>query len=751
MTMIPTRDQSPHLAGPSKRPLRPSRPGGVGTGLTPRDIWRIIRKRKWLIILPFVICLSLTTAATFLWWKFAPGYTARAFLAISPPPATLMRAGATPIYGKDIIERYKRTKAALVKHLEVLRGAADDSRIMGDEKDPPKKWYLKYKNKILQQLDEDIKVSLMPDTNTIQLSMTGRNRPELADIVNSVADSLVRFTMRGPRKARKEKINKLTSEKNRIMVKLNGLRQEMSSLKQRSIPAMRETQNVITLKLNMLTKDIQEAQMEKKEAEEALVSYQKQVEELKKQIESGKQPQITDPNVLQAVEFDGTLRGLKAQLANLETSLFNASEKYQPKHREIQNIERLIEATKIQIGKRENHIINSQFAMLGQGRHMMAAMANGKLDDLTVRLERVQSDAKDLEAALGRITTIRFEIDDYQREVSQISIAVRDQRLLGSRPGKEGEETGPVTVEAYATPPRPDQWSQPKWSLMIPLGAFVGLAIGFGLTFLLELTDTSVKGPSDLARRIDLPLLGMVPHRDDMDEEIDDFSRVTLLAPHSPAAEAFRQIRTNLLFSGPAQQRKSLLVISPSPQDGRTTVVMNLAVSMAQSGRRVLVVDANFYKPAIAQMFPQASGEGLSSALVGQAKWQDVVSTTDVDKLSVITAGPLPPNPAELLGSDAMSRLVSEMTAEYDQVIFDGPPAMVVSDTCVFSTKVDGVIMVVRAGSNSVGIVQRTADRVSQVGGRILGLVLQGVRVTAGGYLRKNYETFYEYHQKSLP
>ncbi|MCK4626653.1 MAG: CpsD/CapB family tyrosine-protein kinase, partial [Phycisphaerae bacterium] len=154
--------------------------------------------------------------------------------------------------------------------------------------------------------------------------------------------------------------------------------------------------------------------------------------------------------------------------------------------------------------------------------------------------------------------------------------------------------------------------------------------------------------------------------------------------------------------------------------------------------------------PAVAEMFPQAKDAGLSSALVGQAAWRDVVSTTDVPNLSVITSGPLPPNPTELLGSDSMGKIASEMADEYDQVIFDGSPLMVVADACVLGTQVDGVILVVRAGVSSTGIVQRSADRLNRVGARVLGVVLQGVRSTSGGYLRKNYETFYEYHQKPL-
>jgi polysaccharide biosynthesis transport protein len=375
----------------------------------------------------------------------------------------------------------------------------------------------------------------------------------------------------------------------------------------------------------------------------------------------------------------------------------------------------------------------------GQAKRAAGHILRHTLDAIAIR---------GLEVVLRRAGRLNNEINDTEADIKSINKAILEMTLLlrGTGPGGETANLGPVMVKAYATLPR--EPSMPNWSLMIPAGFALGLMVGFGLAFLLELTDSSVRTPSDLTRKMNFPLLGMVPHSDDLEEEVADFRKVVQLAPQSPAAEAFRHIRTNLLFSGPAEHRRTLLITSPAPEDGRTTVVLNLAAAMAQGGKRVLVVDANFRQPAIAGMFPSASAAGLSSALVGQASWRDVVSPTEMPNMSVIAAGPLPPNPADLLGSEQMRQLLAEMSAEYDQVLIDGSPIMVVSDSVVLSTIVDGVIMVVRAGSNSVGIVQRSAEQLARVGAHVTGVILQGVRSTAGGYLRKNYQTYYDYQQK---
>ncbi|MEI7835228.1 MAG: CpsD/CapB family tyrosine-protein kinase, partial [Planctomycetota bacterium] len=163
-----------------------------------------------------------------------------------------------------------------------------------------------------------------------------------------------------------------------------------------------------------------------------------------------------------------------------------------------------------------------------------------------------------------------------------------------------------------------------------------------------------------------------------------------------------------------------------------------------------LVIDANFRQPRIAALFPQTAGQGLSSALVGQADWRRVVHEVEPN-FSVMSAGPMPPNPAELLGSDEVRRIIAEAATEYDQILFDAAPCLVVTDPSVLSTVVDGVIIVIRAGASTYGMVQRVREMLSRLGAHITGVVLNGVRVTAGGYLRKNYDRFYEYSESTLP
>lgn len=174
-------------------------------------------------------------------------------------------------------------------------------------------------------------------------------------------------------------------------------------------------------------------------------------------------------------------------------------------------------------------------------------------------------------------------------------------------------------------------------------------------------------------------------------------------------------------------------------------VAVNLAASLAQSGRRVLLIDANFHRPALRNIFPQARKEGLSNALIGQSNLDDLVSGTELPNVDVLTTGPIPPNPTELLAGSYFHKLLADAAGRYDQVILDGPPVLLMSDALVMTGAVDGVILVCRAKKTSRGVFQRARDQIERVNGRIFGTILNAARISRGGYFREQIRTFYDY------
>jgi len=283
----------------------------------------------------------------------------------------------------------------------------------------------------------------------------------------------------------------------------------------------------------------------------------------------------------------------------------------------------------------------------------------------------------------------------------------------------------------------------PKLQIVVPSGFILGLLLSAGLVFLLDFLDDSVKSPSDVKRHLNIPLLGMVPY---YEEEEAPLGKISHLHPQALISEAYRRLRTNLYFSAPIEDMKSILVTSSRAGCGKTTTAANLAITLALEGKRVLLVDGNFRRPMLGDLFDgERSGRGLSNILVGQLPAAEVIRHSEVAGLDVVETGPAPPNPAVLLSSSRMQDFLTSQRANYDHIIVDGPPTLVVTDARIMAGLADGTIVVVHAGDTSRGILQRTLSELRNDQVHILGVLLNAVRTRKGGYFRESYRSYYDY------
>ena len=209
---------------------------------------------------------------------------------------------------------------------------------------------------------------------------------------------------------------------------------------------------------------------------------------------------------------------------------------------------------------------------------------------------------------------------------------------------------------------------------------------------------------------------------------------ITALHPKSPASEAFRSFRTNLHFANPKGEAKCIMITSAGPEEGKSTTLANLAVTLAQSAKRVLVVDADLRRPMQHKIFSLASQPGLTNLLVDSVSADQVIQRSQIENLDVLPSGPIPPNPSELLDSPEARTLWSQLSAEYDQVLVDTPPTLALTDAAVLASQVDGIVVVVQAGETRRDMAKECVDLLTNAGGRVLGAVLNGVRHSSDGY-----------------
>jgi capsular exopolysaccharide synthesis family protein len=267
------------------------------------------------------------------------------------------------------------------------------------------------------------------------------------------------------------------------------------------------------------------------------------------------------------------------------------------------------------------------------------------------------------------------------------------------------------------------------------LAVLLGLALGIGMALLLEHLDNTVKTPDDVKEELGLPFLGMVP----LAEGRAVLRQSQREGVSSGVKEAYRLLRTNLIFSSAERTGRVLVVSSASPGEGKTTTVANIAISLAQNGARVLAVDGDLRRPTLHQHFAIHKTPGLSDLIVGKCQPSDSVQITRFQGLHVLPCGYIPPNPAELLGSRNMTEVMAALRSHYDWVLIDSAPILGMADTPVLSAAADGVALVVSAESTTRPAILRAVDQIQTVGGRLLGVILNRVNLERNSYYYGQY------------
>jgi non-specific protein-tyrosine kinase len=289
-----------------------------------------------------------------------------------------------------------------------------------------------------------------------------------------------------------------------------------------------------------------------------------------------------------------------------------------------------------------------------------------------------------------------------------------------------GSNANLLTVVDPAIPP--SSASSPKIPLNTVLGGLLGLLAAVGIAYTIRRLDDTIKTPDDVESLTGLPLLGMIVRMPGDKARPLHYRLATLLYPRSPAAEGFRHVRTNVDFASGEAPIRSLLVASAVPGEGKTITASNLAVAYAQAGRTTCLVDADLRRPTIHELFGLPNDHGLSTLMAGdKTTFESATHATDVPGLRVLTSGPLPPNPAELLASARMRAILAELLERVDLVVIDSPPLQAVTDAAVLSSLVDGTILVVAAGKTRRGSLVRGRDALQRVGANVLGALLNGV------------------------
>jgi capsular exopolysaccharide synthesis family protein len=707
-------------------PVRPQRgPGELGAPPGLSDIVAMLRRRTVLIVLTFILLSGLVVGGFALWWFVFPGFRAESLIeCVSNIPERELDTEQERLR-QDEHERFVRTQATLLKSPVILAEALKVNAVRETD------WFrsvMRRKLEPLIELDEDLSASPIFGTNFLQVAIECRNPKDPAVLVNEVVNQWYHAVKkRTAEEFTADQLDAAQKEMENLEREIAEKRDRLKGIAQRLPPGAIQNsgENITAQNVKQVGEQVQELSLELSMLEQFREIYNDPqgvavtaedralVEQDPQIIELGRLQLLLEQ---QRAAEEGVFGTGHAVLRTYDAQIAAAREKL--------NALRLERLRERQADNR--HAANTAYA---NSRHSLF-LAQERLRKAEAELQdqdRMLFDYKQLDEEILHLTEYRLKLDDHIKSLNRI----KSQKMA-------------ININIAQPAIDPLERSAPSVA-MLPLGMFFALLLSVGIALGLEVMDKSVRTSQDIVRHLDVALLGAIPHADDEEVAIKHVETAVRDHPQSLIAEAFRQVRTSLQFSAPAERQRVILITSPRAEDGKTTVACNLAIAVAQSGRRVLLVDANLRRPALHRAFPDIKAKGLSNILVGEGTLESYLVRTDLPLLDVLGSGPTPPTPGELVGGGHFRDFLQAAVGRYDQVILDAAPVLLASDSVVLSNTVDGVILVVRAKQNSRGVVRRSLTLLAEANAQVFGAVLNAAQVTRGGYFREQLRAYYEY------
>ena len=452
----------------------------------------------------------------------------------------------------------------------------------------------------------------------------------------------------------------------------------------------------------------------------------------------------SNPAKLQQLMQTSGMRGLEGgmalrnQIDQLETQLAMLKSRYGAGYPQVATFEQQIEQLRAKAADADKQAADAFLSAL----HMQAAGALKKLKHLQDLFESQKSMAMDLNAKAADYERLQMDLQRTQKVMDFLDTRINEFHVTVN-----DEEQNNISLLEAAKAAGPDYPARPQRAQVLAIALAIGLMAGLGAALLLDWMDHRIRSAAEVEALLGLPILGAVPHMLGKRSPIERGQEIHLY-PKSEVAESYRTIRTGIRFGITDASSKTLLVTSPSPGDGKTTVASNLAIAIAQTGKRVLLVDADCRRPMVQRIYGLKEETGLSSVLVGESELAASIQKSSTDNLDILPCGPLPPNPAEMLNSEAFTSLLRELSAQYDHVVVDSPPVAPVTDARILAAACDATVLVIRAEKTSRRVAEHARDALGSVGAVLLGVVVNDAprsRAEGSNYGHYSYSYGYGY------
>jgi len=719
-----------------------------------RDYWRILRKRLWSV--------ALVTAAF--------GLLALLFAEVQRPD---------PLYQATAVVKFERTttlvgllvetislsqgdtpatQAAVIRSFPVLERAAKALRLIPATLDAEAIKQDPLRVQLLGDLRNQVTATPEENTTLINVTVASREPAQAVRIANAVAQAYqaenTALRSRKILEARRFIEEQLREVNARVRQAEDGIR----TLKEtRGFVSLTEETTASVARLGVLEGESEKIRQERDE-------IAGQIQTLQSASAAGPLParvlaDAGDPGI---AKLSGALLDLSLERENLLVTLT-------PQHPQIRDLDARIASIRESLDTR----VRAAWEGLLRELRVKNQILEGRAGDVQRQIQRVRQEQRALPELARQYAQLQRELTQNETLLSTLQSKLQEVQI------KEREQVEEVSLVRPATVPG-SPMNPPQTAGKVFAGLLIGLTVGLVLAFVLESLDTSIGTIQDVESYLETPVLGLIPLIDPVKDPLlappEDEPEgspvsamrpflVSLLSPQSTVAEAYRSLRTNVEFLSLEKNVKTLCITSASLMEGKTTTAINLAITIAQMGKRTLLVEADLRKPFLHHAFGIPRDPGLTEVIVGNKEWRECLRTTtdlmlgplgverlmtmpNVDKLFLLASGTPPPNPAEFLNSQRMQDLIAQFREQFDFVIFDCPPILPVTDAAILASKTDGTLMVYRVGKIARSALKRAKALLENVRGRVLGVVLTGLKAeTSADYEELQYYRYAYGHE----
>ena len=701
----------------------------AGSKIDFRAYWRTIRKRWPFVVLSVIVGTAIAFVVTY---REPKVYESTCQVIIEPQAPQVLPGS------KDVVElgtgsywadrEFYETQYRIIQSTAVAQRTAEKLGLQFDpDYGPVDQASKRNLTDLGRMVAGQVSVKPLKDSRVALITITDRKPQRAALLANTLADTYIEYNLDYKLEGARSAMAWLAEQEAELKSQL-----ESSELK---LYQFKKDRNLLAVSLDdkqsMLSQNL--ASVNNKLTELRIHILE---QDAKRRMIERARNNIAEEETLPEIRANGNIVSLRSSFVQLAKEYSDLSSKYGPEHPRMKAITAQMESIKKAYQEEIDGVLaTSEKAyqqMIDNEKSLKAMMDNERKE--AIELSKIEVDYKPLQRAAEQNGKMYGLIASRQKEIDTTGpMRANNVRVL-----ERAIEPG--------VPVRP----RPLQNLM--LGLLLGLATGIGLAFAIEALDNTLKTQSDVEQFLGVPVLGLVPvigHApggEPLPEELRERDLGVFMDPKSVAAECCRSIRTNILFMSPDRPLKTLVVTSPSPQEGKTTTAINLGVTMAEAGGRVLLVDTDMRRPRLHRSFGVSNHTGISTVTVGKSTIEEAIKRTDVPNLDVLPCGPVPPNPSELLHTDRFAAVLADCAKLYDRIILDSPPTSAVTDPAVLGNLADGVVLVVKAAETTRDSAMHARRQLTGAKARLCGVIVNAIDFSNPAYgYDYYYRNYYRY------